>query len=110
VLATKPAKVTAVVFDPLQILWFATLLTVGVGFTVKEKSIELPGQLFAEGVAFIIAIAGDEPVLVPINEEIFPIPLEPKPIEGIVFVQLIVVPDTLLEKLIAFKVEPLQTT
>ncbi len=59
---------------------------------VKETGV--PGQPFAVGVTVIIATTAVVPVFVAVNEAISPIPLAAKPIEGLLLVQLYVVPFT----------------
>lgn len=72
--------------------------------TVIVKEIGFPEQLLAVGVTVIVATTGVAPVFTVENEEIFPVPLAPKPIEVVELVQLYWVPDTngLLAKVIAF--------
>lgn len=50
-----------------------------------------------------------EPVLVAVNEEMFPLPLAPNPIEVLVLVQLKLPPAGVLLKVVAPMVVPLQT-
>lgn len=47
-----------------------------------------PGQLVAEAVTVIVAVMGALPVLIAVNDGIFPLPLAAKPIDGALFVQL----------------------
>ena len=46
----EPENVIEVVNVLWQKVWFATVLTVGVGFTVIAKSVVFPGQEFRVGV------------------------------------------------------------
>ena len=66
----------------------------GVGFTVIVKETDAPVQPFAVGVTVIVATTAVVPLFVAVNEAIFPVPLPANPIEGLLFVQLNVVPLT----------------
>ena len=85
--ATVPLNVMAVVVAPLQYVAFATGLTVGVGFTVMVKVIAGPTHPFAVGVTVMVATTGAVPVLVAVNDGMFPAPLAAKPIEGVLLTQ-----------------------
>jgi hypothetical protein len=78
--------------EPLQITWFDTAFTVGVGLTVIVKVRGVPVQvvppLVKLGVTVIVAVTGDVPVLTAANEAMLPVPLAAKPIEVVLFVQL----------------------
>ena len=52
------------------------------------KPVPAPTQPFAEGVMLMVAITGVAPLLVALNEAIFPLPETGSPIVGSVFVQL----------------------
>lgn len=71
--------------EPLHNIWFETEVTVGVGFTVIVKVLGVPGQPLAVGVTVIVATTGLVPLLVAVKEEIFPLPLAPKPMDGVLF-------------------------
>ena len=83
-----PVKFTAVVEAPLHTGWSAGLSTVGVGLTVMVKETGVPGQPLAVGVTSIVPVIGVFPVLVAVNEAIFPVPLAANPMAVLVFVQL----------------------
>jgi hypothetical protein len=81
------------VVAPLQSVWLAGAIAVGIGFTVMVKLELDPEQvtpLFKYcGVAVIVAITGFELLTFdPMNEAMFPTPLFANPMEGVVFVQL----------------------
>jgi hypothetical protein len=80
----------------------------GFGLTVIVNSIYAPEQTPKLGVTLIVAVTADEPALLAVNEAIFPVPLNARPMEVVLFVQLYVVPPTAPEKLIAVVEEPLQ--
>jgi hypothetical protein len=82
--------------------------TVGFGLTVNIDVFGKPVQPLADGVTVIAALTGDEPVLIALNDPILPVPLDDKPIEGALFVQLKLVPSTLPEKMIALVENPSQ--
>ncbi len=69
-----------------------------------------PEQAPADGVTMIVDRIGAEVVFDTVNEGIFPLPLAANPIEGLLFVQLKFVPDTVLTKFIAEAVLPLHST
>jgi hypothetical protein len=89
-----PVKLTAVVAIPLHTDWLAGTVTFGVGFTVTENIWVAPEQLLAEGVTVITPVAGVLPVFVPVNGEMFPVPVDASPIEELVFDHVNVVPLT----------------
>ena len=64
----------------------------GIGFTVIVKNVDVPVQvtpaLVKTGVTVIVAVSGAKEVLVAVNEEIFPDPPAPKPMEVLEFTQL----------------------
>jgi hypothetical protein len=78
----------------LQELWLTIGFTVGVGFTVIVKDEVIPEQLLATGVMVIIAEMGAELLFAAVNASKFPLPFDPKPIPGLLFVQVKVVPVT----------------
>jgi hypothetical protein len=69
-----------------------TAFTVGVGFTVIVKDFDVPLHvtlpLVYTGVTVIVAVTGTIPILTAANEAISPVPLAPRPIEVVLFVQL----------------------
>lgn len=85
---TPPPNVMAVVAAPLQSVWLATAFTVGRGFTVIVNVVGAPGQPLAVGVTVMVAVTGAVPALVAVNEPMLPTPLAPKPMDGVLFVQL----------------------
>ena len=82
----------AAVAEPLQTSWLATLLTVGVGFTVMVKLMGVPVQVTPEsefeGVTVIVAVTGVVPLLIAVNGLIFPVPSAFRPMDGLELVQL----------------------
>ena len=66
----------------------------GVGFMVMEYVAGIPGQGMSEteGVTVIVAITGLAVLLTALNCGIFPAPLAPIPIEGLLFVHEKVAP------------------
>jgi len=51
----------------------------GLGFTVIVYADGVPVQLFTVGVTVMVAMMGEVPVLVAVNEGIFPVPLKASP-------------------------------
>jgi len=71
----------------------------GVGFTVMVNVCGVPGQPFADGVTVIFPEIGAVPGFVAVNVgNVEPFPLAPSPMAVFEFVQLNVVPATLLVK------------
>lgn len=93
-----PVKITAVVGVPLHTVWFAITSTVGVGFTVIVNVLTGPVHvvppLVYDGVIVIVAVTGEPVALVAVNAGILPVPLAPRPMDGVLFVQLYEVPAT----------------
>ena len=93
-----------------------TAFTVGVGFTVIVKDFGVPLHvklpLVYTGVTVIVAVTRDVPALIAIKEAMSPVPLAPRPIEGVLFVQLYttVPPAAVDPKEIAVVLAPLHTT
>ena len=85
---TAPVKFTAVVVAPLHSVWFDTVFTVGVGFTVIVKVSAAPVHPLADGVTVIVAVTGVLPVLAAVKAAMLPVPLAARPIEALLFVQL----------------------
>lgn len=81
----------------------------GVGFTVIVAVIGVPAQLLANGVMVIVAVTGVDPVLIAVNDGMFPAPEAANPIEVLLFVQLNVAPLILDVRVIAEVAEPLHT-
>ena len=79
----------------------------GVGLTVMVNVCGMPGQPAADGVTVIVAVTGALVALMAVKAGIFPLPEAAKPIVGLLFVQLKVVPLTAPEKFIALVVEAL---
>lgn len=69
---------------PLQTVWSATGLTVGVGLTTIVNVCDVPVQvipaLVYTGVTVISAVMGDKPVFTAVKAVILPVPLAGKPI------------------------------
>ena len=86
------------------------LVSVGDGFTVIVKDNGTPVQPLAVGVTVTVAITGAVPLLVAVNDPIFPDPLAARPIDGVSLIQVKVVPAVGLLKLIAPEALPLQYT
>ena len=80
--------------EPGQILLLPVMEQIGVGFTVITKLSGLPGQVacglppILNGVTVMIAVTAVEPVLIAVNEGIFPEPLPASPMEVVLLVQL----------------------
>ena len=112
--ATAPENAMAAVAVPLHRTWLDTAATVGVGFTVIVKVRVPSGQVtplfvkLAETV--IVATTGEEPVLTAVKEPMLPVPLAPRPMLGLLFVQVNTVPGTAPVSGTAVVVELLQTT
>ena len=73
---------------------------------------QLTSPLVYVGVTVTVAITGDEPVLIPKNELIFPVPLPPSPIEVKLLDQAYVVvpPILVVPNVTAVVAAPLHTT
>ena len=84
-------KFTAVVVPAWQRTWSEGWLSCPVGFTVKVKDLVGPLQLTPPlvkvGVTTIVAVSGEVPVLVKVNEGMFPVPKAARPIAGVSLVQ-----------------------
>jgi hypothetical protein len=94
-------NVTAAVAAPLHTVWFATAVTVAVGFTVIVKVIEGPVQttepLLYCGVTVIVPLIGALVALVPVKPNIFPVPLAGIPIAELLLVQDIILIPPVVE-------------
>ena len=88
--ATAPVK-ACVTVDPAHTVWFATGLTVGIGFTVMVNVIGVPGQvtpLLKFGVTVMVATWGTLVTLVATKLAILPAPAAARPMLVLLFVQL----------------------
>jgi hypothetical protein len=56
------------------------------GLTAIVKVWGVPGQPANEGVTVMVAVTGAVPVLVAVNDDIFPLPLAASPIHVLLFV------------------------
>jgi hypothetical protein len=93
---------------PLQTAISAGTFTVGVGFTVIVKLVEVPMHPRV-GVTVMVAVFGELDVLIAVKLAMFPVPLDASPIVEFVFVQVKVAPPGTLTKLMAGITSPLQT-
>jgi len=83
-----PAKVTAALGNPLQMVWGIGLTTVGVGLTVMVKDVGFPMQELAVGVMVMVAVTGEVLALVTEKEgRLLPLPEAARPIPGLLFDQ-----------------------
>ena len=87
----------------LQKIPSGMLFTFGIGVTVIVNVAGAP----VDGVTVIVAVTGAAVGLMAVKGAIFPVPLAPSPIAVLLFVQVKVVPETVLEKTIVFVVAPL---
>ena len=69
-------------------VWLATAFTVGVGFTVIVNVTGVPVHVPTTGVTVIVEVMGAVPAFTAVNEPILPEPEAPRPIAGLLFVQL----------------------
>ena len=80
------------VVAPLHTATLLTAFTAGVGLTVMVKDLTDPTQLIpplaSVGVTDIVATAGADPVLTPVNDAMLPVPEAASPIAVLVLVQL----------------------
>ena len=113
---TVPVKLMVCVGAPLHTVCAAGEAdTVGVGFTVMVNEIDGPvhvvldGPCDTEGVTVMVAVTGALPVLTAVKDGMFPVPLAPRPMLGLLFVQLNTVPGTGPLKFTGAVLEPLQT-
>ena len=88
---------------------FAGTITVGVGFTVIVKDDAVPGQLLTIGITLIVAEIGVFPVLMAVNDGIFPEPLDANPMFVLLLVQVNVPPAGIVVIDVAETVLVLQT-
>jgi hypothetical protein len=108
--ATVPEKLMGTVWIPLHKDWLSTAFTTGVGFTKMVKVMGAPGQPLALGVTVMVAVTGALVVLVALKLAMLPFPLAARPMDGVLFVQLYVVPATGPLKLTAVVGLPLHNT
>jgi hypothetical protein len=74
---------------PEQIVWLVSkLLNAGVGYTVMVSNSGKPKHELAVGVTVIVDVTVLIPEFSAVNEAIEPLPLDDKPIDGKLFVQL----------------------
>jgi hypothetical protein len=73
---------------PLHTVWLEGAVTAGVGFTVTVKLCAVPAQPLAEGVTVMVPAMAEVPPLVPVNAAMLPVPDAPRPMAGLLFVQL----------------------
>jgi len=89
-------KFTGVVSWPLHTVWFATALTVAVGFTVMVKVIggvvQVTPPNVMDAVTVIVPLIGPLVPLVAVKDGRLPVPDAPRPIAVLVLVQLYTVP------------------
>ena len=83
------------------------MVTVGAGVTVIVKFCAVPGHEPKDGVTVIVETLFVVPVFEPIKEAILPVPLAPKPVVVLLFVQVNVSPLVPV-KLIAVVLCPVQ--
>ena len=88
-------NVTAVIGEPLHTTWLLTVFTCAVGFTVIVKLVDRPLQLTLPlvnvGVTVIVAVTGDVPLLIALNEGmpvLLPADVAARPILGVLFVHV----------------------
>ena len=108
-------KDTTAVGALLQIGRLGTAVTVAVGFTVIVKVIAVPRQVdpfVYEGITVIVAVSGPVVAFVVTKAAILPLPLAPRPMAVLLFVQLYIIapPAVGLLNAIALVVAPLQIT
>ncbi len=84
-------------------------VTVGVGLTVIVYVDGVPVQPLTVGVTDIVAVIGSVPVFVAVNDAMFPVPLEAKPIAVFEFDHVYDPPVGTLVKVVAGMEFPLQT-
>ena len=99
--ATAPLNATLACCEPLHTTWFATALTVGIGFTVIVNVLGVPATVKPPfeyvGVTVIVATTGAFVVFIAVKAAIVdPVPLAARPILVVLFVQAyVVVPPVL---------------
>jgi hypothetical protein len=87
-----PVMLTGFVNTLLQYVTSVIGVTVGVGLTVIAKFCDGPGQVTALkrycGVTVTVAVTGEVPVLMALNEEMFPVPVAESPMPVKLFVHV----------------------
>lgn len=99
---------------PVQTVWLATVLTFGTGFTVMVNTIGAPVHTApvvgdVSGVTVMVAVIGAFVAFTALNDAILPEPEAARPIDGLLLVQLKIVPGTGPLKFTVAVAEPLQT-
>ena len=84
----EPVNIISFELLPLHSIWLEGLTILGVGLTVIEKLTGKPLQPLEIGVSVIIAVCVFIVLLTAVNAIIFPAPLEDKPMEGKLLVQV----------------------
>ena len=102
-------KFTAAVAAPLHLTWSAGSLTWPEGLTVIANVCGVPGQPSNEGVTVTVAVTGEVPLLMAVNEGMFPVPVAARPMDVVLLVhEYVVVPPVLfVVKFTAAVAEPL---
>jgi hypothetical protein len=81
-------KFTGFIIVLLHAVMSDNALTVATGFTVIEKTVEVPVQVLETAVTVMIAVSGTLPAFVEEKETMFPVPVSaPMPISAVVLVQ-----------------------
>ena len=106
--ATGLVKLVAGIATPLHTIMFAGTTTVGDGFTVIVNVIGVPGQPAALGVMVIVPDMATPPPFVAMNEGTLPAPAAAKPMAGLEFVHVKVVPAVGLVIVVIGTVAPVQ--
>ena len=90
----------------------SVLLSAGVGLTVIVNVCWAPAQPSNEGVTVIVAVTGAVPLLVAVNDGMFPEPLAARPIDGVLLLHeyVVVPPVRLVVKFTATVATPLHLT
>jgi hypothetical protein len=86
--ATELLNVSAAVGALLHTAWLKPPLPIGVGFTVIVNVCATPGQLLADGVTDITAVAATVDELVAVKEAILPVPVDASPMLVLLLVQV----------------------
>jgi len=107
---TELEKNTAVDASPLHKIWSAGFTSIGVGFTMMVNVLGTAGQIPFEGVTVIVAVSTTLPVFTAVKAGISPLPLAARPMDGLLFVQLKLVPLNVPVKATVFVVDPLHNT
>ena len=66
----------------------AGVTTVAPGLTVIVNEAGVPLHPLAVGVTVMVAVTGDAPGLLAVNDAMLPVPLAARPMEGVLLVQL----------------------